>query len=78
MDVPKRSDSPLGGMRRKLGRQEAEREQRKRTRSLDRVAEAFERRSRSLNRTNRSWRKEAHLGPSALPAFRLSAEVRGA
>ena len=67
MDVPKRSDSPLGGMRRKLGRQEAEREQRKRTRSLDRVAEAFERRSRTLNRTNRSWRKKLTSGRAPFP-----------
>jgi hypothetical protein len=56
-EMPKRIDSPLGGMRRKLERQEADREEVKRKLKLDRVAEAFKRRSRSRGRTDRTWGK---------------------
>jgi len=56
-EMPKRIDFPLGGMRRKRERQDTERERRERRRKLDRVTEAFERRTRSLDRSDRTWRK---------------------
>ena len=68
--MPKRIDSPLGGMRRKLERQEVDRERVKRKLKLDRVAEAFERRSRSRDRTDRTWRKALTSGRAPFPLRR--------
>ena len=55
--MPKRKDFPLGGLRRKSERQRADRERARRKGKLDRVADAFEQRSRSLGRSERRWHK---------------------
>jgi hypothetical protein len=65
--MPKRVDLPLGGMRRKLGRQQAEGDARDRKRKLDRVAEALERRSRSLGQTKKTWGKALISGRAPFP-----------
>ena len=50
--MPRRTDFPLGGLRRKAERQRADRERR---RKLDRVAQAFELRARARERMNVPW-----------------------
>ena len=50
--MAKRIDFPLGGSRRKAERQRADRQ---RKRELDQVTEAFEQRSRALERPTRPW-----------------------
>jgi hypothetical protein len=65
--MAKRIDSPLGGLARKADRQRAERQDRRRKRKLDRVAEAFEQRSRARDRTDRSWRNALTSGRAPFP-----------
>ena len=55
--MPKRQDSPLGGMARKLERQRAERARSSRNHMVDRIAEAFDQRARARDPSNRTWRK---------------------
>ena len=65
--MPKRLDSPLGGIRLKLERQKADRMRANRKGKLDRVAMAFEQRSRARERTDRSWRKALGTGRAPFP-----------
>jgi hypothetical protein len=50
--MPRRIDFPLGGIRRKAERQQADRLRR---RKLGRVAQAFEQRSRARDGIDRPW-----------------------
>jgi hypothetical protein len=68
--MPKRLDFPLGGNRRKLERQQADRERSERRRKLGRVAEAFERRASSRDRPDRSWRRALTSGRAPFPRSR--------
>ncbi len=51
-EMAKRTDSPLGGM---LSKEERQRLEREGKRKLDRVAQAFEKRARSRDRSDRRW-----------------------
>ncbi len=66
-EMAKRTDFPLGGVRRKEERQRLEREGK---RKLDRVARAFERRARSRDSTDRRWLDALTTGRAPFPRRR--------
>jgi hypothetical protein len=68
--MPKRRDFPLGGMPRKLDRQQAERARAEHKRMVDRITEAFDARSRTLDSSDRAWRKALTSGRAPFPRRR--------
>lgn len=65
--MARRTDFPLGGLRRKAERQRADRQ---RKRKVDRVAQAFEQRSRVRDRMDRPWLETLTSGRTPFPRKR--------
>jgi hypothetical protein len=66
-EMAKRTDFPLGGMCCKEERQRLEREGK---RKLDRVAQAFEKRARARDRSDRRWLDALTAGRAPFPRRR--------
>ncbi len=68
--MAKRIDFPLGGSRGKAERQERQRLERQGNRKLDRIAQAFEQRAKSRDRSARTWLDALTKGRAPFPRKR--------